>query len=227
MMPTIIWRKNAARKALPWDLPQPPRSALQAAPRNDERFPIPSAAVYSVPTMAQGYTPGLAVVGRTILRRRRALPIQGEVLVKAGDRVAARDVVAQTLLPGPITPVNVANLLSIPPGDLPGAMLVRQGDAVAPGQIIARSNGMFGWFKKECPSPTTGVVESISGVTGQMMLRGEPLPVQLRAFLAGTVVEIVEAEGATVEAEGSFVQGIFGIGGEAFGPIRRACPRPA
>jgi hypothetical protein len=161
-----------------------------------------------------------------MLRRRRVLPIQGEVLVKAGDKVGARDVVAQTLLPGPITPVNVANLLSIPPGDLPGAMLVRQGEAVAPGQIIARSNGMFGWFKKECPSPTTGVVESISGVTGQMMLRGDPLPVQLRAFLAGTVVEIVEAEGATIEAEGSFVQGIFGIGGEAFGPIRLACQRP-
>jgi hypothetical protein len=161
-----------------------------------------------------------------MLRRRRVLPIQGEVLVKAGDRVAARDVVAQTLLPGPITPVNVANVLSIPPGDLPAAMLVRQGEAVSAGQIVARSNGMFGWFKKECPSPATGAVESISGVTGQMMLRGEPLPVQLRAFLAGAVVEIVEAEGATIEAQGSFVQGIFGIGGEAFGPIRLACKRP-
>ena len=33
-------------------------------------------------------------------------------------------------------------------------------------------------------------------------------------------------EGATIEAEGSFVQGIFGIGGEAFGPIRIACRQP-
>ena len=71
-----------------------------------------------------------------------------------------------------------------------------------------------------------GVVESISRVTGQVMLRGDPLPVQMRAFLAGTVVEVVEKEGATIEAEGSFVQGIFGIGGEAFGPIRMACQRP-
>ncbi len=166
------------------------------------------------------------MTARTILRRRRVLPIQGEVLVKVGDRVAARDVVAQTLLPGPITPVNIANVLSIPPGDLPGTMLVKQGDAVSAGQIMARSNGIFGWFKKECPSPAAGSVESISGVTGQVMLRGDPLAVQLRAFLAGTVVEIAEAEGATIEAEGSFVQGIFGIGGEAFGPIRLACQRP-
>jgi hypothetical protein len=85
---------------------------------------------------------------------------------------------------------------------------------------------MFGWFKRECPAPTTGTVESISGVTGQVMLRGDPLPLQLHAFLTGTVVEVVEAEGATIEAEASFVQGIFGIGGEAFGPIRLACKRP-
>jgi hypothetical protein len=172
--------------------------------------------------MAQAYTPGLKVTERTLLRRRRILPIRGEVLVKPGDRVAARDVVALTMLPGPITPVNVANLLSIPAGDLPGAMLVAQGDAVSAGRLLARSKGIFGWLKKECPSPAAGRVEAISGVTGQVMLRGDPLPV----FLSGTVVEVVAGEGATIEAEGSLVQGIFGIGGEAFGPIRMACERP-
>ncbi|HLJ10623.1 MAG TPA: hypothetical protein VKU82_05510 [Planctomycetaceae bacterium] len=173
--------------------------------------------------MAQAYIPGLTVTSRTLLRRRRALPLRGNVLARVGDRVAARDVIAQTLLPGPVTPVNVANLLSIPPGDLPGAMLVKPGDAIAAGQILARSKGIFGWLQKECPSPASGIVESASGVTGQVMLRGDPLPVELRAFLAGNVIEVVAEEGATIEAEASFVQGIFGIGGEAFGPIRMAC----
>ena len=173
--------------------------------------------------MAQAYTPGLKVTERTLLRRRRVLPIHGDVLVKVGDRVAARDVIALTRLPGPITPINVANILSISPGDLPAAMLVNPGDTVAAGQILARSKGIFGWFQKECPSPAAGVVESISRVTGQVMLRGAPLPVQMRAFLSGTVVEVAETEGATIEAEGVLIQGIFGIGGEAFGPIRMAC----
>jgi len=173
--------------------------------------------------MAQAYTPGLKVTERTLLRRRRVLPIQGEVLVKVGDPVAARDVIALTRLPGPIAPVNVANLLSISAGDLPAAMLVNPGETIAAGQILARSKGIFGWFQKECLSPAAGVVESISRVTGQVMLRGAPLPVQMRAFLSGTVVEVVEKEGATIEAEGALVQGIFGIGGEAFGPIRIAC----
>lgn len=176
--------------------------------------------------MSQAYTPGLKVTERMLLRRRRLLPIRGQVLVRSGDKVAAREVVAQTLLPGPVTPINVANLLSIPPGDLTAAMLKAQGDNVAAGELLARSKGMFGWFKKECSSPAAGVVEAISSVTGQVMLRGDPLPVQLRAFLAGTVVEVLAEEGATIESEGSFVQGIFGIGGEAFGPIRIACRQP-
>ena len=182
--------------------------------------------MYSHDTMSQAYTPGLKVTDRMLLVRQRTLPIKGRVLVRIGDPVAARDVIAQTDLPGPINPVNVANLLSIPPCDLPAAMLAKIGETVAAGQVIARSKGIFGWFQKDCPSPAAGKIESISGVTGQVMLRGQPQPVQLAAFLAGTVVAVAPEEGATIEAEGSFVQGIFGIGGEAYGPIRIACQSP-
>jgi hypothetical protein len=37
--------------------------------------------------MAQAYTPGLKVTARTLLRRRRILPIRGEVLVRVGEAV--------------------------------------------------------------------------------------------------------------------------------------------
>src|SRR5262245_10591528 len=99
-----------------------------------DRFPNPAAGGYSGSIMAQAYTPGLKVTDRTLLQRRRVLPIHGEVLVEPGDKVAARDVVAQALLPGPITPVNAANILSISPGDLPAAMLVSAGSAISAGQ---------------------------------------------------------------------------------------------
>jgi hypothetical protein len=205
-----------------------PRQSLgtQCNRGSASRFPFRSIACILYPNMAQAYTPGLKVAARTLLRRRRVLPIPGAVLVRAGEQVAARDVVAQTHLPGPITPVNVANLLSIPPGDLPRAMLVNQGDAVSAGHLLARSKGIFGWMKKECPSPASGVVESVSGLTGQVMLRGDPLPVTMHAYLTGKVVEVTEHEGATIEAEGSLIQGIFGIGGEAFGTISMACRQP-
>lgn len=176
--------------------------------------------------MAQAYTPGLTVTARTRLRRKRVLPIRGDVLVQVGDQVAARDVVALTSLPGPITPVSVASVLSVPAGELPAAMLKRQGESVAAGELLARSPGIFGWFPRECKAPVAGVVESISAVTGQVMLRGSAIPVELHAFLAGKIVEVVAGEGAVVEGEGAFVQGIFGIGGEAYGPIRTACAGP-
>ncbi len=219
----VICRADVGEEASPM---QATHAGLASSPRIPCSLFHCHPSVYSVSTMGQAYTPGLKVTERMLLRRRRMLPIRGQVLVRMGDKVAARDVVAQTLLPGPVTPVNVANLLSIPPGDLPGAMLMGQGDKIESGELLARSKGMFGWFKKECPSPAAGVVEAISSVTGQVMLRGDPLPVQLRAFLAGTVVEVIPEEGVSIEAEGSFVQGIFGIGGEAFGPIRMACRRP-
>lgn len=177
--------------------------------------------------MAQGYTPGLKVSRRAVHRVRRALPIAGEVLVHAGQRVEARDVVARALLPGPITPVNLANLLAIGPADVPAAMLRQPGQHVAAGELLARSPGIFGWFRKECCSPCDGTIESVSPVTGQVIVRGNPQQVEVKAFLSGTVVEVLPGEGAVVEAAATWVQGIFGVGGEAFGALRLACDSPA
>jgi hypothetical protein len=175
--------------------------------------------------MAKAYTPGLKVSARATYRARRLLPVHGEVLVKAGDAVKARDVVARTYIEGEVTPVAVASQLGVPAGDLASLMLVKQGDAVTAGQPLARSKGIFGLGKKECPSPAAGTVESISTTTGQVILRGAPIPVEVRAYVDGRVVEVFPNEGALVETEAAFVQGIFGVGGETVGPIRMACLR--
>jgi len=172
--------------------------------------------------MGQAYTPGLAVTRRTTHRCRRVLPIQGDVLVKVGDRVDARQVVARTYMPGDVTPVNVANLLSLPPVDVPECMLAKEGDRVEAGHPLAQTKGIFGRFKTTAKSPQSGTVETISPVTGQVILRGEPIPVQVEAYLAGEVVEVLPGSGVVVQAEVSFVQGIFGIGGETHGRIRVA-----
>ena len=80
--------------------------------------------------MAHAYTPGLQVTQRTRYHARRVLPIPGEVLVQAGQRVDARDVVARTELPGDATPINLSNLLALPAGDVPAAMLKKEGKSV-------------------------------------------------------------------------------------------------
>jgi hypothetical protein len=151
--------------------------------------------------------------------------VKGEVLVAKGDRVHARDVVARTLLDGDIVPVPVASLLGVPAGDVPSLMLVAPGDAVREGQPVARSKGIFGFGKTELPSPASGTVESVSATTGQLILRGAPLAVEVKAYVDGTVTEVAEGEGVTVEADAVFIQGIFGIGGETIGPVVLAAAR--
>jgi hypothetical protein len=173
--------------------------------------------------MAHAYAPGLTVTPRIRHRCRRVLPIAGKVLVAKGDQVAARDVVAETFMPGDVMPVNLANALSLPPADVPECLLKAEGDRIEVGDAIAQTKGMFGWFKSEYKSKVAGTIESISNVTGQMIVRGEPLPVQVQAYLTGEVAEVVPNEGVVIESDVTFIQGIFGIGDETFGPIRMAC----
>jgi hypothetical protein len=100
---------------------------------------------------------------------------------------------------------------------------VQPGERIERDQLIARTKGIFGMFKSELKSPVAGTVETISATTGQMLVRGEPLPVQVEAYLGGRVVEALPREGVVIENDVAMAQGIFGIGGEAHGPIAIAC----
>ncbi len=169
--------------------------------------------------MGFAYTPGLTVSANTTIRKARRLPLKGEVCVKVGDEVTADMVVAKTDLPGEVKPVNVSGKLGLAPEDLKDMMVKQEGDAVAKGEMFAETKGLFGLFKSSCTSPIDGTIESISHLTGQVLIRGAPTPVQKFAYVQGRIVDTQEAESATVEARGTFIQGIFGIGGETWGPL--------
>ncbi|WP_437226746.1 hypothetical protein SH661x_004746 [Planctomicrobium sp. SH661] len=166
------------------------------------------------------YTPGLQIKARTRYRVARSLPISGEILVQLGDRVAAQQIVAQTHQPGDIFPLNLANMLGISAADLPAAMQHQVGDHVRKGELLAISKGIFGYFRQRVESPADSVLESISNVTGQVILRGPPVPVQVNAFVDGEVVEVQDKTGVIVETTAAFLQGIFGIGGEQHGILQ-------
>ena len=78
---------------------------------------------------------------------------------------------------------------------------------------------MFGLMKSHVESPADGTLESVSTVTGQLILREPPIPVEVSAYVRGRVAEVIAGEGVVIEALGAFLQGIFGVGGETFGPI--------
>ncbi len=121
--------------------------------------------------MAHAYTPGLRVAAETRVTRERRLPLKGTVLVQPGQAVRAEDIVARTELPGNVQTVNLANLLNVPPVDVPGTLVVQPGSPVEKGQVIAQAKSMFGLFKAKATSPIGGTLESVSSVTGQAILR--------------------------------------------------------
>lgn len=172
------------------------------------------------------YTPGLTVTPRVRHRVRRILPISGDVNVAVGDRVDAQQIVASTELPGDVFPTNVANQLGVPAADLPDCMVKQEGDAVREGQVLAISPGMFGFFRNEFAGRNTGTIEAISDVTGQVLVRSASIPVEVKAYSSGEVVEVLPGQGCDIESEAALVQGIFGIGGEAYGVLEVVAKQP-
>ena len=169
--------------------------------------------------MAHAYTPGLKVLHYSNVKKDRRLPIKGQVNKKKGDLVNANDVVAKTDLPGNVSMVKVANLLNIAPSDINDILMVKEGDSVNKGDLIAQTDGLFGLFKSDVRAPVSGTIESVSDVTGQIVMREAPIPVEVDAYVGGVVSEVIENEGVTISSEAAYVQGIFGIGGESRGVL--------
>ena len=169
--------------------------------------------------MAHAYTPGLRVTGDITIRKERRLPLEGEVLVRVGDKVRGEDVVANADLPGNVQLVNISNLLSVPASDVGDYMSKKEGETVEKDEILATTQGLLGLFKSQVRSPINATIENISDITGQVILREPPIPVELKAYADGLVTDVVHAKGITVETHGTYVQGIFGVGGETLGEL--------
>jgi len=175
---------------------------------------------------AYAYTPGLKAKRATTVSKTRKLPLRGEVCVNLGDEVNFDKTIARTQLSGNPEIINAALLLGVEAQELPEHITKRVGEEVAEGEVIAASSSLLGLMKKQVTSPVNGTVESISDATGQIIVRGLPVPVEIDAYIPGKVVELLPAEGAVIETNAAFVQGIFGIGGETHGKVRMAADSP-
>lgn len=176
--------------------------------------------------MAHSYTPGLTVTDHTVIHRRRMLPLPGKILVNVGDPVHSNQVVARAELPGKVFPINLANQLSVAPGEIKDYLIRKEGDVVEKEEILAENKPLIKWFKTEIRSPVAGTIESVSLVTGQVLLREPPRILQLLAYVDGTIIETIPQQGVVVETACGLVQGIFGIGGETSGEITMAVKGP-
>ena len=99
-------------------------------------------------------------------------------------------------------------------------MIVKIDEEVNKNQVIAKSSGIFGLFKSEVKSPIEGKIINVSDVTGQTIISEKPLSIEVDAYIPGEIKKIFVDEGVLVKSNGTFIQGIIGLGGEQKGILK-------
>lgn len=172
--------------------------------------------------MSVVFAPTLSVQGRTIYHKVRKVPPGASICVKTGDVVAPADVVAQAKVQGQIHSIAAAQQLGVSRARLNDYLKCNVGDEVKAHEILGQKRSLWGLFYSEFCAPVSGKVETISTVSGHVMIREVPVPVTVNSFLGGTVVSIDNDDGVCLSKEVSLVQGAFGVGGEVVAPLCEA-----
>lgn len=175
---------------------------------------------------AYAYTPGLKVKQYENIVKERRLPLLGEVLVDVGDEVSFDTIVARTSVPGDPYIIRACHALNIETDELSQFVTKKEGDLVKKGDVVAQVIALFGLFKKTVKSPYDGTIETISEISGQIVVRGPPKPVVVSAYIPGKISKVLPDEGVIVETNGAFIQGIFGVGSETHGMIKMLVDSP-
>jgi len=176
--------------------------------------------------MSKSYTPGLKVLKHSKVNKERLLPLKGKVHSDINNKVESDTIVASTEIPGNVQMINMVNKLNIDPTQVLDCMIADVNENVKKDQIIAQNKGLFGMFKTEVKSPIDGKIINISKVTGQVVISEKPLPIEVDAYIPGKINKVYEQEGVIVSSEGTFIQGIIGIGGEKKGVIKLLVDKP-
>jgi len=180
----------------------------------------------------QAYTPSLKVSPYTTIVKTRQLPLskdyevkyggevlEGNIQVESGESVEAHTLVASAHLPGRVTPFNIASATGCDAHLLPKYMLKKEGDLIKAGEVIFHKKAFIRWFDSIYKARIDGTLDTINTTTGQITISEPPRYIELNAYMKGTVKEIEEQESVTIQTQGAFVQGIFGLGGETWGEL--------
>jgi len=178
------------------------------------------------PNVAHAYTPGLKIKSIEQVSKERVLPIEGTVIVEMGDAVDFDSILARTEIPGDAEILNVTEILGVDPGDVFDYSLKKEGDTFEEGELLAKNVAFWGLVKNFVYAPFSGTIESVSGLTGQIIVRQHNVPLEINAYIKGKVVKVLPKKGAVIETKAAFIQGIFGFGGENHGEIAVAVESP-
>ncbi|MEO8285463.1 MAG: hypothetical protein ABI670_03390 [Chloroflexota bacterium] len=165
--------------------------------------------------------PQPTIATNILVRRERRLPVPGEVMVKAGQRVEPTDVIAQSMLTSEPVRIDIAADLDMSPQATAKRLQVSTGARVEQGSVLAQRAGTG---SRASRSPVAGTFTGYDQATGTGVIAIAPEPVSVRAHLKGIVADLIPYYGAILETPATLVRGIFGIGGEQHGVLKVAVP---
>jgi hypothetical protein len=148
----------------------------------------------------------------TTIRRERLLPVQGRVIVRKGQKVAATDTIAEAKLAPQHIVLDIARGLGVPANKADTALQFHAGEEISEGDLVA---GPVGLSRRVIRSPRSGKVVVAGG--GQVLIEVESQPFELKAGIPGLVTELFTDRGAEIETTGALIQGVWGNGPIDFG----------
>ncbi len=161
--------------------------------------------------------PQPTIASNVLLRRERRLPVPGEVLVRAGQRVEPSEVIAQGTLPSEPVSVNIAADLDLSPAAAARRLRVSVGQQVEQGGILAQRGGLG---SRASRSPVAGTFAGYDPATGIGLINTPVEPVSVQAHIKGIVTDLIPHYGAVIETPATLIRGIFGVGGEQHGVLK-------
>ena len=161
------------------------------------------------------------VLPLTTIRRERVLPVPGRVLVRQGQKVAPRDVIAEAAVAPEHLLLDVPRALGVTAKEAAELLQRGVGDTVDEDDLIA---GPVGITRRVLRAPVSGQIVLIRG--GKVLLRVDSAPYQLRAGLVGVVADLIAERGAVIESVGAVVQGVWGNGRLGFGLLQNQMQTP-
>lgn len=152
-------------------------------------------------------------------------PVTGviEFIARSAGRLLVRE---NPRLARPFVIVNVAGELDVPPRLLRAVLRVQAGDEVRQGMVLAAVADPFRGVRCSF-APASGIISDVCVVTGRVTIIRPSRPATVTAYLRGRVERVVPDLGAVISGEVARLEGVFGIGFEASGPLRRLVSDPA
>jgi hypothetical protein len=147
------------------------------------------------------------IVGLTSIVRERLLPIPGTVLVRLNQKVNPNDVIAEASWAREHVLLDVARTLGVSPAMADRLIKCKADDRLAASAEIAVGKGLFA---HSVSAPREGRVVVVGG--GQVLMEVGETKLEVRAGIAGTVIELIPNRGAVIQTAGALVQGIWGNG---------------